>query len=127
LTVSHWLRDYVYIPLGGSRGGNVYLNLLATMFVAGAWHALRANFLFWGAWHGLGLMVSRHLYERRQRLGTPEPSLNTPVFRLQVQWLLGAFVTFHFVAIGWVFHHNGYAGLDAPTSLHMVARMFGLR
>jgi D-alanyl-lipoteichoic acid acyltransferase DltB (MBOAT superfamily) len=127
LTVSHWLRDYVYIPLGGSRRGNVYLNLLATMLVAGTWHALRANFMLWGAWHGLGLVASRYLYERRRRLGRPEPSLNAPRFQLQVKWVLGVFVTFHFVVIGWVFHHNGYAGIGAPNSLYMVARMFGLR
>jgi D-alanyl-lipoteichoic acid acyltransferase DltB (MBOAT superfamily) len=126
VTTSHWLRDYIYIPLGGSRRGNVYLNLAVTMLVAGAWHALSLNFLIWGAWHGLGLVISRYLFERRRRSGRPEPALDTGVLRTKFKWLVGVFITFHFVTVGWVFHHNGYSGVSALDSLRMVARMFGL-
>lgn len=127
IVASRWLRDYVYIPLGGSRSGNVYLNLVTTMLVAGAWHAFRLNFVIWGVWHGLGLAVSRYLFNRRQQAGRPEPSWTAPAVGLRLKWLLGAFVTFHFVTIGWVFHHNGYRVISVLNSLDMLARMFGLR
>jgi len=126
VTTSNWLRDYVYIPLGGSRRGNVYFNLIATMLVAGVWHALSANFIIWGAWHGLGLAVSRYLFERRRRAGCLEPSLGAETRGAKLGWLVGALITFHFVTIGWIFHHNGYFSIDVLDSLRMVARMFGL-
>ena len=126
VTTSRWLRDYVYIPLGGSRRGNVYLNLIVTMLVAGVWHALNLNFLIWGAWHGLGLVISRYLFERRRRAERPEPSLKAGALGLRLGFLLGGLITFHFVTVGWVFHHNGYCGVGALDSLRMVARMFGL-
>lgn len=127
ITTSHWLRDYVYIPLGGSRHGNVYVNLLVTMLVAGVWHALDANFIIWGAWHGLGLVVSRYLFERRRRAGRPEPSPRFDSLRASLPWVVGVLLTFHFAVIGWIFHHNGYYGVGAVDSLRMVARMLGLR
>ena len=83
--------------------------------------------MIWGAWHGLGLAISRYFFERRQRASRLEPSLNAGVPWLQLKWLLGAFVTFHFVTVGWVFHRNGYAGIGVLNSLRMVARMFALR
>jgi D-alanyl-lipoteichoic acid acyltransferase DltB (MBOAT superfamily) len=61
ITLSNWLRDYVYIPLGGSRKGRtrIYLNLMATMFVSGLWHGNGIQFIVWGLLHGLGLAFSR--------------------------------------------------------------------
>ncbi len=61
ITLSNWLRDYVYIPLGGNRQGKArtYLNLMATMFVSGLWHGNGIQFIAWGLLHGLGLAFSR--------------------------------------------------------------------
>ncbi len=61
ITLSNWLRDYVYIPLGGNRKGRarIYLNLMATMFVSGLWHGNGIQFIVWGLLHGLGLAFSR--------------------------------------------------------------------
>jgi len=126
ITTSHWLRDYVYFPLGGSRTGNVYLNLMTTMLVAGAWHALSPNFVAWGALHGFGLIVSHWLMRRRRTRGRPEPSWRGSAWHSRLTWVLGVVVTFHFVTVAWVFHHNGYYGIGVLVSLRMVACMFGL-
>jgi D-alanyl-lipoteichoic acid acyltransferase DltB (MBOAT superfamily) len=67
ISLSTWLRDYLYIPLGGNRLGSArtYVNLLATMVLGGLWHGAAWNFVLWGAWHGTGLAVHRAVAERR--------------------------------------------------------------
>jgi alginate O-acetyltransferase complex protein AlgI len=61
ISLSSWLRDYLYIPLGGNRAGNLrsYVNLLVTMALGGLWHGASWTFLVWGLWHGLGLITAR--------------------------------------------------------------------
>ena len=61
ISLSEWLRDYVYIPLGGSRKGTVrtYINIFLVMIVSGLWHGSTVNFLIWGALHGLGQVIHR--------------------------------------------------------------------
>ena len=90
MTLSRWLRDYLYIPLGGSRHGplRTYLALSATMLLGGLWHGAGFTFIIWGAWHGFGLAI--HRFWSRER-GLHLPSL--------MGWLL----TFIFVLMGWVF------------------------
>jgi D-alanyl-lipoteichoic acid acyltransferase DltB (MBOAT superfamily) len=76
ISLSSWLRDYLYIPLGGNRGGEwrSVRNLMLTMLLGGLWHGASWNFVLWGAWHGL-LLVGHRGYERlvgeawRRRLG----------------------------------------------------------
>ena len=89
ISLSTWLRDYLYIPLGGNRNSTfkTYRNLLLTMLLGGLWHGANWTFLLWGAWHGLLLSVER-------RLGV---SGNPAEFR----WLRWA-STFLFVMLGWV-------------------------
>jgi hypothetical protein len=96
MTLSRWLRDYLYIGLGGNRKGPVRrdLNMLATMALGGLWHGANAAFLIWGIFHGIGLAVERRLYERRGRRGP-------------VNVWLGRLATFHFVCVGWVFFQSG--------------------
>ncbi|WP_045876373.1 MBOAT family protein [Pseudofrankia sp. DC12] len=78
MTLSRWLRDYVYIPLGGSRRGprRTQLNLLATMVLGGLWHGAAWTFVCWGALHGAGLAAERTLDRRRARRATAR---STPV------------------------------------------------
>ena len=75
MTLSRWLRDYVYIPLGGSRKGNVrtYVNLMITMLLGGLWHGASWTFAIWGGIHGTGLAVERRWNEWRSggRRGAP--------------------------------------------------------
>lgn len=63
ITLSNWLRDYLYIPLGGNRKGEArtYLNLFLTMLLGGLWHGANWTFILWGAWHGAWLAVERAL------------------------------------------------------------------
>lgn len=71
ISLSTWLRDYVYIPLGGNRKGTVrtYLNNLATMLIGGLWHGAAWKFVFWGAMHGVGLAVHKATKPYLGRLG----------------------------------------------------------
>ena len=59
ISLSSWFRDYVYIPLGGSRKGNVYLHLLLVFFLTGLWHGADWKFVLWGMWHGCFLILER--------------------------------------------------------------------
>src|SRR4030095_272273 len=61
ISLSTWLRDYLYIPLGGNRLGSTrtYLNLIVTMLLGGLWHGAAWNFALWGLWHGASLAVQR--------------------------------------------------------------------
>jgi len=99
MTLSRWLRDYLYIPLGGSRDGvrRTYRNLALTMVIGGLWHGAAITFLVWGAIHGGALVASRVVRERwHERHATPVlPAAVTPV----LQWLL----TFHIVCLAWIF------------------------
>ncbi|HEX3776672.1 MAG TPA: MBOAT family O-acyltransferase [Polyangiaceae bacterium] len=95
ISLSTWLRDYLYIPLGGNRRGRVrtYLNLIATMLLGGLWHGPKWTFVVWGALHGVGLAVNRAL---RERFGISAP-------RTVFGRVLATFATFHFVLVAWVF------------------------
>ena len=59
MSLSGWFRDYLYIPLGGSRSGNVYLNLLLVFLATGIWHGAAWGFLLWGLWHGFFVLLER--------------------------------------------------------------------
>lgn len=89
ISLSTWLKDYLYVPLGGNRRGPVrtYINLLLTMLLGGLWHGANWTFLIWGAWHGLILAVERVLGVRAEAQG----------FRVH-RWAF----TFLLVMLGWV-------------------------
>jgi D-alanyl-lipoteichoic acid acyltransferase DltB (MBOAT superfamily) len=99
MTLSRFLRDYLYIPLGGNRGGKwrTYRNLMLTMVIGGLWHGAAWTFVVWGGIHGLVLAGERWLADRRAAAGLPEPA-DTPARRVG-RW----FVTFHVVCLAWVF------------------------
>ena len=92
VTLSHWLRDYLYIPLGGSRHGRVReaRNVIVTMALGGLWHGANWTFVIWGLFHGIGVALTHTI---RRMLG---PARSLP------SWL-GVLITFHFVTLGWVF------------------------
>ena len=74
ISLSSWLRDYLYIPLGGNRSGagRTYVNLLLVMLLGGLWHGANWTFVLWGAWHGGFLVIERFL--GRQKLWRPLPA-----------------------------------------------------
>jgi D-alanyl-lipoteichoic acid acyltransferase DltB (MBOAT superfamily) len=94
MTLSRWLRDYLYIPLGGSRKGRAatYRNLMITMILGGLWHGAAWTFVLWGALHGAGLALERWTGEKAAA------AAREPTTRL---WLRRVIV-FHFVCFGWV-------------------------
>ena len=96
ISLSTWLREYLYFPLGGNRlgKGRQYLNLLVVMLLGGLWHGAHWNFVIWGGIHGLGLAVHKMLLDRMgKRQTTPNP------FVYGLSWL----ATFAFVCFAWVF------------------------
>jgi D-alanyl-lipoteichoic acid acyltransferase DltB (MBOAT superfamily) len=95
MTLSRWLRDYLYIPLGGNRLGErrTYLNLMLTMVLGGLWHGAAWQFVVWGAIHGGYLGAERWIKERWQPRGFPLAVVAAG------QWLL----TFVIVCVAWVF------------------------
>ncbi len=103
ISLSSWLRDYLYVPLGGSRGGptGTYRNLLVTMLLGGLWHGASWNFVLWGAMHGGALAVTRMWQRfRAARAGVREDQL--PADSRVVSILKGV-LTFHYVCLAWVF------------------------
>jgi alginate O-acetyltransferase complex protein AlgI len=96
LSLSAWLRDYLYIPLGGNRKGRgrTYVNLFLVMFLGGLWHGAAWKFALWGTLHGVFLAVERFLTRRRGKL-TEQPTS-------AIHGLLGWFYTFHAVTFLWL-------------------------
>jgi D-alanyl-lipoteichoic acid acyltransferase DltB (MBOAT superfamily) len=99
MSLSRWLRDYLYIPLGGNRGSTLftYRNLMLTMLLGGLWHGASWNFVIWGGIHGAGLAVERLAADRRHALGKATP--RDTVWRR----VGGRLITFHVVCLAWVF------------------------
>jgi D-alanyl-lipoteichoic acid acyltransferase DltB (MBOAT superfamily) len=93
ISLSSWLRDYLYVSLGGSRHGlaRLCLSLMATMLIGGLWHGASWNFVIWGALHGVVLAAERLWREFKPNLWGTLPA-----------WL-GTLVTFHIVLLGWIF------------------------
>lgn len=93
ISLSTWFRDYLYIPLGGNRGGawKVYRNLLIVFVISGLWHGAAWTFIIWGALHGLGVIFSTAWRNRF-------PAAVSFIGR----WP-GILLTFHFVAVTWIF------------------------
>jgi alginate O-acetyltransferase complex protein AlgI len=122
MTLSRWLRDYLYIPLGGNRHGErrTYRNLMLTMLLGGLWHGAAWTFVIWGGIHGVALSVER--WGREHLNG----------FRLPA-WLAWL-VTFHVVCLAWVFFRSpnlstafdmlGQIGAAGPSPLVTVPMVF---
>jgi alginate O-acetyltransferase complex protein AlgI len=109
ISLSSWFRDYLYIPLGGSRASKArtYRNLLIVFFVTGLWHGASMNFIVWGLYHGLFLMIERA--GLRKRLDQVWP----PIAHLY---------TLFVVLIGWVF----FRAVDLKSALVYLEKMAGL-
>jgi alginate O-acetyltransferase complex protein AlgI len=108
MTLSRLLRDYIYIPLGGSRAGDArrYVNLMVTMLIGGAWHGAGWTFILWGGLHGLFLTIN-HLWN--QHVGRSLGAAAAPL-------------TFAAVALAWV----PFRAADLPTSLGLWSSLSGL-
>jgi len=118
ISLSTWLRDYLYIPLGGSRNGRgaTYRNLMITMALGGLWHGAAWKFVIWGTYHGVLLAANR---ARTALFGSPR---EREVKLLGLRWWAGALVTFHLVCMGWIF----FRADDMATVGAMFARLGAL-
>jgi len=100
ISLSTWLRDYLFIPLGGSRGGRwlTHRNLFLTMALGGLWHGASWSFVVWGVYHGLALIIHREFTFFRDSIAPLKEFCKGKVFHL-----MSVILTFHVVCIGWVF------------------------
>lgn len=71
ISLSTWFRDYLYIPLGGNRKGNVYINLLIVFLATGIWHGAAWGYLVWGLWHGIFMLIERALRKKEFKFKIP--------------------------------------------------------
>ena len=118
ISLSSWLKDYVYIPLGGNRKGTLrkYVNLMLTFLVSGLWHGAGFNFFLWGAVHGTYQIVGQATLNLRSKikafLGIKPDSLSDRIYQ--------TVTTFNLVTFGWIIFRAG--GLI--TGLRYIRRMF---
>jgi D-alanyl-lipoteichoic acid acyltransferase DltB (MBOAT superfamily) len=122
MTLSRWLRDYLYIPLGGNKKGHrrTYVNLLVTMVLGGLWHGAAWTFVVWGTLLGTGLAIERWLTERKQAVVQTSSlsgvaTLEEEPTRMRV--FGGRLLTFHVVCLSWIFFR--------ATSLHNAIDVMG--
>ena len=106
MTLSRFLRDYIYIPLGGNRVGEtrLYTNLLMVFLIGGIWHGAGWTFVVWGCMHGIGIVISRYY------------SLHFKKLNKFLAW----FLTFNFVNIAWVF----FRANDMNSAFKVLGAMF---
>ncbi|MEM8811411.1 MAG: MBOAT family O-acyltransferase [Pseudomonadota bacterium] len=110
ITLSYWLRDYLYIPLGGNRfgEGRRLTNLMTTMILGGLWHGAAWTFVVWGFMHGLGLVIAHGFRSMTANL------------RIRIPTVLAVLITFHFVTLAWVF----FRAPDMDTAFRVLAGPF---
>ena len=120
MTLSRFLRDYLYIPLGGNRRGwaRQQGNLMVTMLLGGLWHGAGWTFVIWGGLHGLYLMVFHGWQRALNSLGLGLPGAAVRQVAAPLAWLL----TFMAVVVAWVF----FRATDVPSALSMLRGMAGL-
>ena len=107
ISLSSWFRDYLYIPLGGNRRGNIYVNLSIVFLATGIWHGGEWHFVLWGIWNGVFLLFEK-LLKRHCRVKAPD-------------WLRILY-TLIVVLLGWVFFRCG----SVSMGIHYILKLFGI-
>ncbi len=100
MSLSSWLRDYLYISLGGSRKGKIrtYVNLMLTMLLGGLWHGAAFKFIIWGALHGVGLALHKIYMNVFKQTKQTKSVVGRKIINV-----FSVLFTFHFVCAGWIF------------------------
>lgn len=117
ISLSNWFRDYLYIPLGGNRRGNVYFNLLIVFLATGIWHGAAWGFLVWGLWHGLFMLLERYFKGRGNKNST-QSGLKACLINV-MSWAY----TMLAVTLGWVL----FKLEDLNEALKYIASMFNVK
>ena len=119
ISLSTWLRDYLYKPLGGSRGGagKTYRNLMITMVLGGLWHGASWTFVIWGALHGCALAATR-MWQRAAGFqpGENDRAVTRDRLPTRLPHVVASVLTFHFVCFAWIFFR-------APSLAHAALAM----
>lgn len=132
MSLSSWIRDYIYIPLGGNRGSLALAarNSIIAMGISGLWHGAGWHFVIWGLYHGFGLAFLRFYTLWKKRWGNhfallneEKPDLSDNIskhgkFFSQIRNGISIIVTYHFVAFGWIFFY-----CDLNTSMKVIGKM----
>ena len=118
ITLSSWLRDYLYIPLGGSRCAKwkIHRNLMLTMLLGGLWHGAGWSYILWGAIHGLGQVLERPFNKKRPPDAPP---------RNRAVLILRGIITFHVVAFAWIFFRAGAIDAEGLTTVRRLLAAIG--
>lgn len=114
ISLSRWIQDYIYIPLGGNRKGftRMQINVMIAMVLSGLWHGETLNFLIWGAIHGIGVVflnIKDELKSRQLSAKGMSPEAIKDYFKQDTQgWMLyvNRFLTFNYVCLGWIFFRS---------------------
>ena len=116
ISLSSWLKDYLYISLGGNRKGHLrtYLNQIVTKLLGGLWHGAAWRFVLWGGWHGASLAV--HKWFMAHVPGFKAQGADLPRWRR----IIGIVVTFHVVCFGWIM----FRASDLQTARNMLSQIF---
>ncbi len=115
ISLSSWFRDYLYIPLGGNRKGNVYFNLFIVFLATGIWHGAAWGFIIWGLWHGAFMLIERII--KKHSKAKSEKSL-PKVLTAPLGWAY----TMLIVILGWVL----FRIVAVSDTLDFIKIMFGL-
>lgn len=102
ISLSSWLRDYLYIPLGGNKKGKLrrHINIMITMLLGGLWHGAHLRFIIWGGIHGAALVIHKLWLSLMKKLYSPyHPNYK----RSRLNRFLSVFLTFHVVTAAWIF------------------------
>jgi D-alanyl-lipoteichoic acid acyltransferase DltB (MBOAT superfamily) len=113
ISLSSWLRDYLYIPLGGNRKGKAraYINLMITMLLGGLWHGANIRFVIWGGIHGVSLAIHKLWISI-----FPAPKVKSSAWKR----LLAGFITFQVVCLSWIFFRSS----SVDRALEMLCQIF---
>ncbi len=113
ISLSTWLRDYLYISLGGNRKGKfrMYINLFLTMLLGGLWHGASWKFVIWGVLHGMALVVERFFKDY------------IPLPKNKITWFISVILTFHFVVFCWIF----FRAKDFTTAFEVINNIGNLQ
>ncbi|MDR0437970.1 MAG: MBOAT family protein [Bacteroidales bacterium] len=118
ISLSSWLRDYLYIPLGGSRNGKIvmFLALMLTMLLGGLWHGAATKFVIWGGLHGLALVA--------HKIWTTYLPNKNPRKKQRFKTVVSIFITFNFVCFAWLFFRADSMQTVETMLSQMTYRMF---
>lgn len=108
ISLSTWFKEYLYIPLGGNRKGNVYVNLFIVFLVTGIWHGASWTFILWGIWHGIFIVIERLINKKSWYINIPN--------------IIKYLVTMFIVIIGWVL----FRADNVSQALGYLEVMFGV-